>query len=227
MASEGVLTGPNARALLLGAGLVALLQAAFELAPFRLSHVSHLWLLAALRLAQVLAVIWAARSCGSGWESLGLSRKSLLSGFYGGVKWCFGFGAFVALCMLILHEAGGDPFFMFRQPLKADGPVSLASYIFIGSVVAGVSEEIFFRGLIYGYLRRFGLVLALIASTALFIAPHYLASGGAAPFFQGAGGLIFAISYEREKSLVTPVMIHAGGNLAMFLLTAYFSGQLF
>jgi len=54
-----------------------------------------------------------------------------------------------------------------------------------------------------------------------------LASGGAAPFFQGAGGLIFAVSYEREKSLVTPIMIHAGGNLAMFVLTAYFSGQLF
>ena len=226
MASTGAIKGPNGKALLLAVGLVALLQAAFEMWPWRLSPLDRLWLLAALRLTQVLGIIWAARFFGCGWDTLGLSRKDLIPGLYGGVKWCFGFGAFVALCMLIVHRAGVDPFFMFRQALNVDGRVHLASYIFIGSIVAGLSEEIFFRGMIYGYLRRFGLFFALILSTALFIAPHYMASGGAAPFFQGAGGVLFALAYEREKSLVAPVLLHAGGNFALFALTAYFSGQL-
>lgn len=227
MASEGLVKRPNLPALLVASCLVALFQAAFEMRPFRLSPVHTLWCLGAIRICQVLAVIWTAGFFGYGIETLGLSTARLKSGFYGGIKWCLGFGAFVALCMAALYAAGSDPFFMFRGRLPVNGPVELASYLLVGSIVAGISEEIFFRGLIYGFLRRYGLVFALFASTAFFILPHALASGGAFPVFQGAGGLIFAAAYEREKSLVAPMMLHAGGNLSIFLLTAYFSGQLF
>lgn len=227
MASEGIVNRPGIRALLIGTGVVALLQAAFEIRPFRLSPDEQLWLLAAVRLAQAGAVIYLVRALEGGIQSLGLFRGGIKHGFLAGVKWCFGFGAFVGVCMLIIFFAGYDPFFMFRQRLPVNGFVHLASYMFIGSIVAGISEEVFFRGLIYGYLRRYGLLFALVFSTAIFILPHYMASRGAAPFFQGAGGILFALSYEREKHLLAPIILHAGGNFVLFLFTAYFSGQLF
>ncbi len=222
MASEGRVTGTG---LWVSLGLVLLLQAGFELLPMRLPPATRMWLLGATRLLQTGAVFWAVRRFGGGVSSLGLSRAGLVSGLLRGVIWCFGFGAVAALGGLVLHFVHIDPFFPFRQPLPVSGPGHLLAYVTVGSLVAGLSEEVFFRGLVFGYLRRYGFLAALVASTLAFIAPHYLVSRGAAPLFQGLGGLLFAIAYEREKNLVPPMLLHAGGNFVLFALTIYFSGQ--
>jgi membrane protease YdiL (CAAX protease family) len=35
------------------------------------------------------------------------------------------------------------------------------------------------------------------------------------------GGIVFAIAYEKEKSLMVPVTIHCLGNMAIFSLTFF------
>jgi hypothetical protein len=38
------------------------------------------------------------------------------------------------------------------------------------------------------------------------------------PIPQIVGGLLFALSYEVEKNLMVPIIIHMSGNLAIFSL---------
>ncbi|MGD8962327.1 MAG: CPBP family intramembrane metalloprotease, partial [Desulfobacterales bacterium] len=77
-------------------------------------------------------------------------------------------------------------------------------------------EEIFFRGILYSFFRRWGIPTAVILSTILFILPH--SSGTTLPVTQLIGGILFAVSYEIEKNLWVPIMIHSLGNLAIFTL---------
>ena len=85
----------------------------------------------------------------------------------------------------------------------------------MGGIVAPVAEEIFFRGLIFGYLRRWGIPAAILISTALFAAFHL----PAVPVTQIVGGAVFAIAYHTGRSLMVPIVIHTLGNLAIFTLS--------
>jgi hypothetical protein len=69
----------------------------------------------------------------------------------------------------------------------------------VGAGVAPIAEEIYFRGLVFGYLRRWGPVAAILGSTLLFVAVHPDLQH--IPFPQIVGGLLFALSYEIEKNL--------------------------
>ena len=90
-------------------------------------------------------------------------------------------------------------------------------FFLVGGVVAPVAEEILFRGLVYGFLRRWGAILAVILSTALFaLAPPLRGL----PLTQIVGGLLFASAYEMENNLLVPITIHVLGNLAIFTLSA-------
>ena len=88
-------------------------------------------------------------------------------------------------------------------------------FFIVGGVVAPVAEEIVFRGIIFGYLRRWGLPAAVLVSTALFAALHL----PAIPVTQVVGGMVFAIAYHLSGSLMTPILIHTLGNLAIFSLS--------
>ena len=63
-------------------------------------------------------------------------------------------------------------------------------------------------------IRRWGMPVALVLSTFLFVLPHLGSSG--LPITQMIGGILFAAAYEIEGSLIVPIMIHAFGNMAIF-----------
>ena len=105
---------------------------------------------------------------------------------------------------------------MVRTPLPHKVN-TLILFFLVGGVLAPVAEEIFFRGLLYGFFRRWGAAVAVILSTALFAFAHPLQS---LPFTQIVGGLLFALSYEVEGNLLVPITIHVLGNLAIFALSA-------
>jgi len=87
-------------------------------------------------------------------------------------------------------------------------------YLVIGGVIGPVAEEIFFRGILYGFFRRWGVYAAVALSTSLFVLPHL--TGDSLPFTQIVGGIVFAAAYERENNLMVPITIHCLGNLAIF-----------
>jgi len=159
----------------------------------------------------LIAVVW-----GSGLPSLGLDQRRWILGFKRGLIWSVGFalvssGLFAALHLADIHAVN---LLKTRLPRKH---ADVAFFFLVGGIIAPVAEEIFFRGLIYGFLRRWGFPLALVLSTLLFVLVHPMNRG--IPFTQIVGGLLFAVAYEVEGNLLVPITIHALGNVALFTLS--------
>ena len=85
------------------------------------------------------------------------------------------------------------------------------------AVLAPVAEEIFFRGFLYGGLRRrIGVIGAMIASTLFFTALHFSIDVFIPLFFLG---LFLAWLYEKTGSLYPGILLHASNNaLALIAL---------
>jgi len=99
-------------------------------------------------------------------------------------------------------------------PKKAN---EIALFFIVGGIVGPITEELFFRGILYGFFRKWGILIALVISTTVFVFAH--------PFFpkipvtQLVGGIVFALAYEIEKNLTVPIVIHVLGNMAIFTLS--------
>ncbi|HUT70213.1 MAG TPA: CPBP family glutamic-type intramembrane protease [Desulfatiglandales bacterium] len=76
---------------------------------------------------------------------------------------------------------------------------------------------IFFRGMLYGFFRRWGIVVALLISTATLVLTHPVFPTIPLPLL--VGGIVFAVAYEVEANFVVPITIHGPGNLAIFTLS--------
>ena len=177
----------------------------------------RLWLIAAVRSVEMLAVGMLAVSQTGGLQVIGLDRRSLLPGVRSGLVWSAGFAAVAGLLALGLGMAGFNPLAMIRTPLPPE-PSNKALFFIVGGFVAPAAEEIVFRGVLFGYLRRWGVPAAVLISTALFAVIH---PGAALPVTQIVGGVVFALAYHASKSLMTPMVIHMLGNLAIFTLSLF------
>jgi uncharacterized protein len=172
-------------------------------------------ILGAGRLLQTAGVLWAVVRCNGGLSSIGGSPDRWPKGLWLGALWSLGFALAAAAGMLLLHLSGQDPLSLLRFPLTGS-PVELTLFFLVGGLIAPIAEEIFFRGILYTFFRRWGVVAALAASTAIFVALH--ATHGL-PVTQIVGGLVFALAYETSRNLMVPITIHITGNLALFSLS--------
>ncbi len=85
-------------------------------------------------------------------------------------------------------------------------------------VLAPLTEELFFRAVVYRLLRQaFGWPVALPLSALCFASVH-----GALLSPPLAGGLVFALGYEWSRSLWVAVLLHAGANAAVWWLGSLF-----
>lgn len=92
--------------------------------------------------------------------------------------------------------------------------LQLALLLIAACLLAPIAEEIIFRGVLYTYLRRWGFVVALIASSLVFGVFHGF---GILFFTTSTAGALFALAYERSGSLWPVVAAHATMNAAMFV----------
>ena len=89
----------------------------------------------------------------------------------------------------------------------------------LGVIAAPIFEEFIFRGLIFGGLRRsFGVWPATLASAAVFAILHPPLA--IIPVF--ALGLCTALVYERTRSLLAPMLVHAVYNACVIGVPTYF-----
>ncbi len=176
---------------------------------------SPLWLIAVVRTLQTLVMLGLAVVHTGDLGVLGLERRSLMPGIKTGLAWSAGFALLAGLLFLGGFMAGHDPLSWVRAPLPAAASQRVL-YFFVGGVVAPVAEEVFFRGVIFGFCRRWGLPAGVLISTALFAAIH---AGAAIPITQIVGGVVFALAYHMGNSLAAPIVIHMLGNLAIFTLS--------
>ncbi|MHC4859880.1 MAG: lysostaphin resistance A-like protein [Planctomycetota bacterium] len=88
-------------------------------------------------------------------------------------------------------------------------------FLIVAVVLAPLTEEIFFRGLIYPALRRHvGFVLALVLSAAGFALVHWNPAVVPAIFVLG---IALGYVYERTGTLAAPIAFHVAFNGLTFL----------
>jgi len=107
--------------------------------------------------------------------------------------------------------------FLYQNPLPS---------IFMVVILAPILEEILFRGVIFGPLRKKSRFLAYFVSTALFAFLHIVAfllltfdpSLFFIMLFYVPAGIAFCWAYEKSGSIWTAILLHAVMNLVAVLL---------
>ncbi len=106
----------------------------------------------------------------------------------------------------------------FTEELLWAGRRRVILEAFDASAWAPIVEEITFRGLLYGTLRT-GLSTwpAAVLSAAVFTLPHGYAIAGSASVL--LSGILWALAYERTRSLLPGLFAHSANNLLSTLWT--------
>lgn len=162
----------------------------------------------------VVIAVWLEKDLGA----IGFSRPRLRAGCVKGLIWSACFGIAAGVLFLVLYAAGINALELLHSP-KPSSWQHIIIFFLVGGVIGPIAEEIFFRGIIYGFFRQWGAIIAIILSTLIFVLTHSF--GGNLPVTQLVGGIVFAIAYEKEQNLMVPITIHCLGNIAIFSLTIF------
>lgn len=97
-----------------------------------------------------------------------------------------------------------------------DSGLALTGALVLTCVVAPVCEELFFRGFLYGALRRHGVVIAALVTGIAFGLAHVASApiGFIVPL--ATLGVILCLLYERTGSLYPCMALHALNNSIAF-----------
>ena len=172
--------------------------------------------LGAVRLLEAGLIMMIVFTREKGLSAIGLSLTGMLSGLGRGLTWSAGFVLITLLGFTLMFAIGLNPLTFIQTGLPSK-PGDIALFFLVGGLIGPVAEEVFFRGVIYGFCRRWGAPAAIILSALLFVLAHPIFP--AIPVTQVAGGILFAVAYEVEKNLMVPITIHALGNMAIFALS--------
>ena len=169
------------------------------------------------RLAEIIFLLALIKFKENRLSIIGLTSPQIYKGLNRGVIWAVLFGVAAGVVLFISYLAGVKVTALFRMQLPSESS-RLIAFLLLGGLIGPVAEEIFFRGILYGFFRRWGIPAAVLLSTLLFVMPHSHSSALGIPVTQLIGGILFAVAYEIEKNLVVPITIHSLGNLAIFTL---------
>ncbi len=167
------------------------------------------------RLLQVAALLLCVIRLEGGLEAIGWAPVNWRRGVIVGACWSIGFALAAALGMAVIFFAGQNPLVLLRTSLPA-ARFELILLFLVGGLVGPLAEEICFRGVLYTFFRRWGVWIALLFSTAIFVALHAVSG---IPVTQIVGGIVFALAYETSRNLMVPITIHVLGNCAIFALS--------
>jgi uncharacterized protein len=169
--------------------------------------------------ALVGSVYWLGlRRRGQSWTAIGIgsiSRRWLLGALGLGLLLVVVVGLVRYSMQALLGQLDVNP----QQDLFTPSGlswVSIIGTILGGGVAVPFAEELFYRGVLYRFLReRWGVWIGALVSAVLFGVAHLNLSVGVAA---GIAGLVFALVYERSKSLWPSIIIHVVNNSLNFIL---------
>lgn len=205
-----VLTAAAGFTLVLVAGVESLESAAVPL----------LALTGAATLATAFAVLalrvrWPAaiglRRAAPRWLLLGVAAGLVTRVLAIGVGWSY-------------QQLTGDlsnPQAFLGDALAGDDALTLAGIMLTGALLVPFAEELLFRGIGYGALRRYGVWVAVPASAALFAIAHGVNVILVIAFVLG---IVCALLYERSRSVWPAVVTHVVFNASGFLIASLFLG---
>jgi membrane protease YdiL (CAAX protease family) len=207
-----------------GTGLGGVVRSALQSLLAEIHPGTALWVLVggiSIELAMLLSVLALGPAPNRaslrelGLRALPLERMLLVGGAVVGLM--LGFDVFSTI---LAGQFGLDPAQVSNAPDFRSGPPTLAQAVIGDSVAPGIIEELFFRGLLFGFLLRARqpLWLAILISSGLFAVGHLtpdmtpgqmVAIG--VPIFV-SGGLL-AVTYVLTGSLLPGMLAHTLGDL--------------
>jgi membrane protease YdiL (CAAX protease family) len=172
-------------------------------------------ILGAARFLEIVLMLLILVITGQGLSFVGMAPSNMVRGLRRGLVWSASFGIVASLVFVVLYVAGVNALVLIKAPL----PTKLSKivlFLCVGGILGPIAEEIFFRGILYGFLRRWGVLFAVALSTMVFAVVHPMSQALLVP--QVVGGIVFAVAYEIEGNLLVPITIHVLGNMAIFTL---------
>lgn len=170
-------------------------------------------------LSAVLVLAWAAASR-TPWREIGLVRpRSWPLTIVLGVA--FGVVLKLAMKAVVMPLLGADPVNRAFHYL-AGNPGLIAQTVFMMVVIAGIGEEILFRGFLFERAwkllgtSKLATAFIVVAGALLFGAAHYAFQGLTGAQHAAIVGLLFGAIYATTRSLALLMAAHAA-----FDLTAY------
>jgi len=162
-----------------------------------------------LMVPMAIAARWGASSVGEALRRLGVQRFRLLNA----LKWmAAAVGAYLLFAALYAGIFGAPEQEDIAESFGAI-PVQILLIVF----AASISEEICFRGMLFGGLReRFPRYAAALLSALIFGGLHALTGLSAVPPLV-AFGFVLALLYERTGSIVPGIVLHMLNNSVALL----------
>lgn len=141
------------------------------------------------------------------------SAKSLILGVVCGVLLTL-LAFSLNVMLLVISGESSEGTASSSSLLPTENTVSLLLLILFGGLLVPLAEEFLLRSLLYTYLRRWGLIIAVLVSAFIFGLLHI----SIIQFpLHVLSGVVLALLYERSVSLWPSVLMHATYNT---LLTA-------
>lgn len=138
-------------------------------------------------------------------EFIVFSEQALINGIMGTLPLC--------VIFLALNQITADPLQQIRQILQNTLGPSLVKHhwadLFVLAAIAGISEEILFRGLIQPWIENsWGVMAGLLVSSLIFGLVHaatflYFIMATAVSIYLG-----LYLDYDSTRNLLTPIIIH-------------------
>ncbi|MGE5417722.1 MAG: type II CAAX prenyl endopeptidase Rce1 family protein [Acidobacteriota bacterium] len=171
-------------------------------------------------LSTVLIILFVSRSS---LKDLGFVRQNMRHGVVLGILWGVAIYAAVIISYWILKSIFPNippqsPEVVLKQAGQSSAAIGLFIYI---AVLGPLSEEVFYRGMIYPVFRRYlGVGWGIVTSGIIFGAVH----GDKWRLFPLVlGGIALAHIYEKSKTIYAPWIAHGVWNGIMAITTIYLS----
>jgi uncharacterized protein len=183
---------------------VCLLEAGFRLLSGYISIDGFTYTLIARLVELTVILVFSYRLCG-------LASASLAKELAVGLAVAAAFGAFVVATHFVSQIFMGKGLLNLLPRQSLDRWVS---FFFIGCLIGPFVEELFFRGLLYAWMREsMAPIFSIFLSSLLFACMH-----GNISLIQLTGGVIFASLYEWRKNIWAPFVVHTLANIGIWIL---------
>lgn len=184
------------------------------------ARVAPLFFTAIQRAAEITIIIGFIFKWGYCFDHLGLSTSRFKEGIIHGLLWCLGFGLLILVIGTGLYFLGINPRSILGHRRTWTLP-GLITYILVGCFLGPMVEDLLFTGLIYnGFRTKLNVAFSVLIVSILFTFVHAFVYDFISLYLiiQFVGGLLFALSFEFSGSLLTPMIIHWCGNIAILTI---------
>ena len=123
------------------------------------------------------------------------------------------------LCLMGWKKVMGSSFLGSGGGIVNQSQLMLIFFFITACLLSPIAEELLFRGLFFRKMReKWNFWVCTFVVSCLFVLIHYIFKAHAmAALMPFVGSLLFCLSYEKTKSILTPVLLHISGNLIIYL----------